>query len=156
MAGAPGDVWAAAQVASCKGRSADELLALWGQHAPTLEGLLSGPHGGMASAAVMDVHCHEADLRHALGLAADLPYEFLAWCGASMRERLADQVAEAGLPAVAVEAPDFEWFRGRLGRRTEAEVSSYGWSRDPAPYLDLFFIFGRAAQPLGEAARGGA
>jgi hypothetical protein len=127
-----------------------ELLALWAEHAPALEGLLSSPHGAAASAAVMDVHCHEADLRHASGLAADLPADFLAWAGAAMRERFATQVAEAGLAAVEVSADDFEWFRGRLGRRTAAEVSAYGWSADPASYLDLFFIFGRAAQPLGE------
>lgn len=150
MAGAPGDAWTAAQVQRGANLAERDLLSLWGEHAPVLEGLLSSPHGGAASAAVMDVHCHEADLRHAFGLAADLPSDFLAWAGAAMRERFTSQVAEAGLAPVDVSADDFEWFRGRLGRRTAAEVSAYGWSADPAPYLDLFFIFGRAAQPLGE------
>ncbi|MDO8403154.1 MAG: maleylpyruvate isomerase family mycothiol-dependent enzyme [Pseudomonas sp.] len=151
MAGAPGDEWTAAQVARGRGQSADALVPLWAQHAPTLEALLSGPNGAMASAAVMDIHCHEADVRHALGLAAELPTEFLAWAGAAMRDRLAQQVAEADLPPVSVQASDFEWFRGRLGRRTAQEVSAYSWSADPAAYLDLFFIFGRATRPLGEA-----
>ena len=153
MTGAPGDAWTAAQVARGAGRADAELLATWAEHAPALEGLLSSPHGAAVSAAVMDVHCHEADLRHALGLAAELPADFLAWAAAAMRDRLAAQVAEAGLPAVEVAADDFEWFRGRLGRRTEAEVRTYGWSADPGPYLDLFFIFGRAQQSMGERLR---
>ena len=92
-------------------------------------------------------------MRHALGLAADLPGEFLAWAGESMRNRLAQQVADAGLPQVSVGASDFEWFRGRLGRRTEAEVAAYSWSAEPAAYFDLFFIFGRAAHSLSEVER---
>lgn len=151
MAGAPGDDWTAAQVARGREQSAQALVALWQEHAPALEALLSGPHGGKVSAAVMDIHCHEADLRHALGLPAELPGEFLAWAGGAMRDRLAQQVAEAGLPEVSVQASEYEWFRGRLGRRTEAEVSAYSWSADPAAYLDLFFIFGRATRSLGEA-----
>jgi uncharacterized protein (TIGR03083 family) len=153
MAGAPGDDWTAAQVERGRGRAEGDLLALWAEHAPRMEGLLSSPHGAMASAAVMDVHCHEADLRHALGLAAELPADFLGWAGATMRERFATQVIEAGLPAVEIGAGDFEWFRGRLGRRTEAEVCAYSWSADPGPYLDLFFLFGRAQRSLGEAPR---
>jgi len=153
MAGAPGDAWTAAQVDRGRGQSAAALVESWAQHAPALEELLSGPNGGMASAAVMDIHCHEADIRHALGLAADLPGGFLAWAGESMRNRFAQQVADTGLPPVSVDASDFEWFRGRLGRRTEAEVGAYSWSADPAAYLDLFFIFGRAAQPLSEVER---
>ena len=153
MAGAPSDAWTAAQVDRGRGRSTGELLALWAEHAPRMEGLLSSPQGAMASAAVLDVHCHEADVRHALGLAADLPADFLVWAGAAMRDRLATQVADAELPAVEVAADDFEWFRGRLGRRTEAEVRACSWSADPEPYLDLFFMFGRAERSLGEVPR---
>jgi len=65
---------------------------------------------------------------------------------------LPPEVAAAGLPPVTVEAADLEWFRGRLGRRTEDEVRGYGWSADPDPYLDTFFIFGRATRSLGEHA----
>ena len=158
MTGAPGDDWTAAQVQRGAGRSVTDLVALWSEHAPTLEDVLSGPHGGRASAAVMDVHCHEADLRHAFGLAADLPADFLTWSAQAMRDRLDTQVAEAGLSAVTIDIDDFVWFRARLGRRTEAEVRGYPWRShgtavDPSPYLDVFFIFGRAAQSLGEAAR---
>jgi hypothetical protein len=102
----------------------------------------------------MDIHTHEADLRHALGLPVAVPAEFLAWAGPSMRDGFAEQVAAAGLPPVEVAASDFEWFRARLGRRTVAEVGAYEWSADPAPYLDVFFIFGRASASLGEGSLG--
>lgn len=152
MEGAPGDAWTAAQVARGAGRSIAELVADWSRTGPLVAMVLSTPEGASRSAAVMDVHTHEADLRHALGLPVALPVNFLAWAGPAMREGFAAAVAEAGLPAVTVTAPDFEWFRGRLGRRTEAEVAAFEWSSDPAPYLDAFFIFGRAAAPLGEGA----
>ncbi|MDO8361468.1 MAG: maleylpyruvate isomerase family mycothiol-dependent enzyme [Actinomycetota bacterium] len=155
MAGAPGDAWTAAQVARGAGGTISELLAGWAQHGPALEGFLSGPGGGMAAAAAMDVHCHEADLRHALGLPSAPPAEFLAWAGPSMRDRFEAQVAEAGLRPLALEISDLEWFRGRLGRRTEAEVAAYPWPVAAEPYLDLFFIFGRAATSLGETGQSG-
>jgi hypothetical protein len=53
MAGAPGDAWTAAQVARGASVSDGDLLALWAEHAPVLEGLLSSPHGASASAAVL-------------------------------------------------------------------------------------------------------
>lgn len=150
MAGAPGDAWTDAQVQRGRSVTESDLIAQWAQHGPVLEGLLSSPHGAAASAAVMDVHCHEADVLHALGRDNTPPAEFLAWAGGAMRDRFVAQVAEAGLAPVEVTIDDREWFRARLGRRTEAEVRAYPWSADPSPYLDLFFIFGRAATPLGE------
>ena len=150
MEGAPGEAWTAAQVARGAGRTLGEMVAEWEQTGPLIEGFLSSPAGETASAAVMDVHTHEADLRLALGLPVAVPAEFLAWAGPSLRDGFALAVAEAGLPAVEVTASDFEWFRGRLGRRTAEEVAAYGWSSDSAPYLETFFVFGRAETPLGE------
>lgn len=150
MAGAPGTEWTAAQVARGAGKTIGEMLAEWETTGAMLAGFLSSPAGAAAGAAVMDVHAHEADLRHALGLPAALSGEFLAWAGEEMRQGFADGCTAAGLPAVHVDASDFEWFRGRLGRRTESEVMAYGWAADPAAYLDEFFIFGCAAASLGE------
>lgn len=154
MDGAPGEAWTAAQVARGAGRTLAELVADWEQTGPLIEGFLSSPAGPAAAAAVMDIHTHEADLRLALGLPAVVPSEFLAWAGPSMRNGFAERVAAAGLPPVEVAASDFEWFRARLGRRTVAEVRSFAWSVDPAPYLDAFFIFGRATTSLGESSLG--
>ncbi len=150
MAGAPGEAWTEAQVARGRDRTLPELLADWEQFGAMLEGFLSSPAGAAASAAVIDVHTHEADLRHALGLPLAIPAEFGAWVVDEMRNGFYNAVAEAGLPAVTVNASDSEWFRARVGRRTAAEVRAYDWSLDPAPYLDTFFHFGPTEQSLGE------
>ncbi len=150
MAGAPGEEWTAAQVARGRDRTLRELLAEWAKFGPMLEGFLSSPDGVPAAAAVIDVHTHEADLRHALGLPMVVPADFLSWAVDRLRDGFHDAVAKAGLPPVSLIASDTEWFRARLGRRTVAEVSGYDWSLDPMPYLDAFFVFGRAAESLGE------
>ena len=152
MEGAPGEAWTAAQVARGVGRTLAEMVADWETTGPMIEGFLSSPAGESAAAAVIDIHTHEADLRSALGVAVVVPDEVLSWAASRLRSGFAEQVAEAGLPPVEVTATDFEWFRGRLGRRTEAEVCEYGWSMEPTPYLDSFFTFGRAASSLGEHA----
>jgi uncharacterized protein (TIGR03083 family) len=152
MEGAPGDAWTAAQIERGAGRSIDDLVAQWTANAPMLESFFSSPAGSNSLAGVFDVHCHEADLRHALGLPIDIPADFLAWAAASMRTGFGDAVLQAGLEAVQLEIGDLEWFRGRLGRRTGDEVRAYPWPRDPEPYLDTFFVFGPAARALGEAA----
>lgn len=152
MVGAPGDVWTAAQVVRGKERSLDDLLTQWTTLAPLVEAVFSSPEGAPMLNGVFDVHTHEADLRNAFGMSADVPADFLGWAAAMFRSGFSSAVAAAGLPAVEVEASDFEWFRGRLGRRTVDEVCAYGWSADPTPYLDTFFIFGRATQSLGERA----
>jgi uncharacterized protein (TIGR03083 family) len=150
MVGAPGDDWTAAQVARGRSRSLTELLSGWQERAPTVEAVFSSPDGAPMLAGVIDVHTHEADLRHALGLPVDVPADFLAWAGTRFRDGFASQVTAAGLPPVDLSLSDLEWFRGRLGRRTEAEVRAYPWPADPSPYVHLFFVFGRAAQSLGE------
>jgi uncharacterized protein (TIGR03083 family) len=152
MAGAPGEAWTAAQVERNRDRSIADMVAEWNDTGPLMEAFLSSPNGTMAGAAVFDIHTHEADLRHALGLPLVVPDEFLGWATERFRTGFAEGVAAAGLPPVHVDAPDVEWFRGRLGRRTVAEVCAYGWSADPAPYLDTWFVFGRAERSLGEHA----
>ena len=156
MEGAPGEAWTAAQVARGAGRTIAEMVEEWETTGPLIEGFLSSPAGEAAAAAVMDIHTHEADVRQALNLPAGVPEEFLAWAGATLRRSFAEQVAAAGLPPVEVTASDFEWFRGRLGRRTVGEVRAYGWPADAEPYLDTFFIFGRATASLGDASLGDA
>ena len=150
MDGAPGEAWTEAQVARGRDRSLDEILADWEKFGSMLEGFLSSPAGGPASAAVMDVHTHEADIRHALGMPIALPSDFLAWAIDGLRDGFYKSVGEAGLPPVRMNAPDAEWFRARLGRRTEEQVRAYDWSIDPTPYLDTFFIFGPTQQESGE------
>lgn len=141
--------WTAAQVERCAGKTVAEVIEEWAGAAPGFESFLSSPAGSNASAAVMDVHCHETDVRAALGLGPAIPDDVLVWAGESMRTGFNAQVAAAGLPQITLDASDFELFRGRLGRRTRDEVTAFGWSADPAPYLDIFFIFGPTDHPVG-------
>ena len=149
MEGVATEPWTAAQVERGQRKSISELIDQWNAGAEGFEGFLSSPDGAKGGAALMDVHAHETDVRTALGLAPALPDEFLAWSSERMRTMFDSQVAAADLPPVTIDVSDFELFRGRLGRRTRDEVSAYGWSADPAPYLDIFFIFGPTAEPVG-------
>jgi uncharacterized protein (TIGR03083 family) len=152
MAGAPGDEWTAAQVDRSADRTIAEMIEQWEADAIGVEAFFSSPAGAAMGAGVYDVHCHEADLRNALGLPFQMPGEFLGWAADGMRGGFHEAVAAEGLAPVDLQIPDAEWYRGRLGRRTEAEVRAYPWPVDPTPYLDVFFVFGRAEQSLGERA----
>lgn len=115
------------------------------------EGFLSSPAGAQMNAPVFDVCTHEADLRQALGLPVEYPVDMVEFSAEQMLAGFAEQVADAGLPAVEVSGPPFEVFRGRLGRRTAEEVAALEWSSSPEAYLDSWFIFGRRAESLSEA-----
>ena len=149
MDGAATDPWTAAQVERGRDKPIGQMIDEWAAGAGGFEGFLSSPDGAKAGAAVMDVHAHETDLRSALGLEPALPEEFLGWSADRLRRAFDGAVAEAGLAPVSIDVSDFELFRGRLGRRTRDEVAACAWSADPAPYLDIFFIFGPAAAPVG-------
>jgi uncharacterized protein (TIGR03083 family) len=152
MAGAPGEAWTAAQVERSRGRSVADLLSQWEEDGAVLDGIFSGANGGMLAAGIFDVHTHEADLRQALGLSLEVPADFLEWACPQLRDGFFERVRDSDLPEVQLELPFVEWFRGRFGRRTAGEVCAYAWSSDPAPYLDSFFIFGRAESSLHEVA----
>lgn len=147
--GAATDPWTAAQVDRAREKSVAQLIDEWAGEAPGFEQFLSSPEGGQAGAAAIDVHAHETDLRSALGLSPDLSDEVVEWLGTSMRTGFYGQVTAAGLPPVTIDMSDFEMFRARLGRRTSDQVCAFGWSVDPAPYLDTFFLFGPTDHPVG-------
>jgi uncharacterized protein (TIGR03083 family) len=150
MAGVTTDPWTAAQVERGRVKTTERLLDEWTTGSPMMEGFLSSPAGANSWLAVLDVHTHEADLLHALGRPAEIPADILAWLADRLLDGFLEAAAEAGLPPVTVVAPPFEIVRGRLGRRTADEVRAYEWSTDPAPYLDLFFVFGRRDRSLAE------
>ena len=149
MEGAATAPWTAAQVERGRGKSVSEIIDEWAADASSFESFLSSPAGTKAGSAVVDVHAHETDVRTALGLAPEIPDAVLAWTAGRLREGFDAQVATVGLPPVTIDVADFELFRGRLGRRTRDEVSAFGWSADPAPYLDTFFLFGPTDNPVG-------
>ena len=149
LEGVTTDPWTAAQVERGRGKSVAQVIDEWTSGATAFEQFLSSPDGAQASAAAVDVHAHETDLRSALGLAPELSDEVVAWLGSRMRDDFDGRVAAADLPPVIIDASDFELFRGRLGRRTAEQVCAFGWSADPAPYLDTFFLFGPTDHPVG-------
>jgi Mycothiol maleylpyruvate isomerase N-terminal domain len=150
MEGAATDPWTAAQVERARSKSVSELLDSWAEGAATIEAFLSSPDGMTAMRAVLDIHTHECDLLGALDRPVVLPDEFLEWMHPMMVGGLSEAVAGAGLEPVTVDIGALEIFRARLGRRTVDEVMAYPWSSDPTPYLDVWFLFGRAVQPLHE------
>ncbi len=150
LEGAATDPWTAAQVERGRDKAIATMIDEWAGASAGFEAFLSSPAGVNASAALMDVSCHETDLRTALGLEPALTDEMLAWAASTMREGFDSDIAAAGLPPVTIDVSDFEMFRGRLGRRTSEEVSAFGWSADPAPYLDHFFIFGPTDHDVGK------
>jgi uncharacterized protein (TIGR03083 family) len=152
MDGAPGPAWTGAHVERGRGRAVADILASWAEAGPQLEAFLSSPQGEHASAAVVDVHCHEADLRAALGAPPVAPQEFVDWVGPVLRGSFDDAVARQGLSPVEVAITPYELFRSRLGRRTRDEVRAYAWSSNPEPYLDTWFVFGPAERSIGERA----
>lgn len=146
------DAWTAAQVERNRGRSVAEMIDEWTETAPMIEAFLSTPAGESAFRAVLDIHCHEADLLNALGRPVAVSNEFLAWVAPMLLDDFITAATAQGLPPVVVDAPPIEIFRGRLGRRTADEVCGYSWSLEPQPYLDAWFIFGRAEHSLSESA----
>lgn len=151
MAGATTDPWTAAQVERGRSKSVAQLVEQWSADAGGVEWFLSTPEGAASSwRAVLDIHTHEADLQGALGMPVALPAEVVEWVAAVLLDAFAEGVAAAGLPPVSVAASPLEVFRSRLGRRTADEARALAWSADPEPYLDHWFVFGRADHALGE------
>src|SRR4051794_25264495 len=171
VADAGTDPWTAEQVRRHASTGVTDLLSGWTDDAPVLESFLSSPSGASAARAVVDVNTHEADLRGALGCVVHLPDLFGDWVTAMFAERLIDNAAAAGLPALRFETiegdrvgPDhadvvlrssrYEFFRATLGRRSPEQVLAYDWGRaDGRPYLAHIFVFGPRDTVLIEAAR---
>jgi uncharacterized protein (TIGR03083 family) len=159
------DAWTGAQVAARRSLSSADVLAEWDEYGPRFEALLDAAPFAVAGQALYDAVTHECDLRHALGVPAGPPPELaLAWGwylpardrgGAAPLRFLTEHGEEhaGGAPPVAtVAASRFELFRAATGRRTAAEIASYGWDGPPRPeLLRAAPIFTMRTEPLGEA-----
>jgi DinB family protein len=145
------DSWTQAQVDARTDRSTAELLAEWDEVGLQFETLLAAAPAEIAGQALFDAATHEHDLRNALGApgardsdAVDTGWEWIV--GARTRAGahamcfvVEDGEHESGVGDVVarIEASRFELFRAVAGRRTYAEIASYGWDRDPEPRLLL-------------------
>lgn len=156
--GAGSDPWTAKQVADRKGRSIDELIAEWEQHAPGIEQLLDQiPQVGNALA---DIVTHEQDIAAALGCESGRGSDsydaalqlYLFGIDRVLRKR--------ELPALEVRAGDQQWtlgegepvasvtvdahelFRAVAGRRSPAQIRAWDWQGDPGPSAAALSVLG--------------
>jgi uncharacterized protein (TIGR03083 family) len=108
-----------------------------------------------SSAPLTDLSVHVADLREALGRAADTGSPVSRWGFAAYRSWLHLRLLESGLPALTLRDGEGEWtvgdgppvgsvtaeryelFRMVSGRRSADRITAYDWTTDPAPYLPV-------------------
>lgn len=144
-----------------------EIAVLLDEWASGVEPIIELARAGLIPAPLtIDVITHEQDIRgalHAAHLDDDAALRF-AVTGYSMG--LARRIKQAGLPALRLRDPargfdasagegapaatvssrEFDLFRALGGRRSRAQVAAFDWSGDPAPYLDVFCVFGPLAE----------
>lgn len=162
------DEWTAAQVMRRSELSVPEMVDQWQRISQQVEQTLDQIPPGGAAMMIGDVVTHEHDLRgaahrpgardsDAVWIGLD---RFIKWFG--------KRIKDSGLPSVLVHSGGRDWQAGVLeaevelegepyellraltGRRTQEEIRSLTWSRDPGPYIDLFSTFPPAQATLSE------
>jgi Mycothiol maleylpyruvate isomerase N-terminal domain len=165
MEGLASDAWTQAQVDRRTAASVDQMLAEWDACAPPFEALLADGPAEITGQAIFDAGTHEHDLFNALGITGDRDSDAIGvgweWIVDARTRGNApaicfvtesgEQISGTGDVVARVEATRFEFFRAVAGRRTAAEIASYGWDREPDPVLliaaDFFSI---PSQSIGE------
>jgi len=150
--------WTARQLEERVGRSLDELLDEWAEHAPALGRLLAEMTRVVPP--VVDIVTHEDDIRAALGAPTALDSVGFDYALQAYVMALDYRLRKKQLPALRVRAGDEEWevgegeptitltttpydlFRTLSGRRSEAQVRADDWDGDPAPYIPVLSTFG--------------
>jgi uncharacterized protein (TIGR03083 family) len=164
--GAATEPWTSRQLAERQGRPLSDVLAEWSRRSPELLSMLETP--GQVDAAAFDIVTHEHDLRGALGVAGASDASAVSAVTERVTARVGHLVRTNELPALCLvchdegkntwvcgsgdvavtgTAPTMEWFRALFGRRSAAQILTYAWEGDPAPYFELLNLFG----PLPEA-----
>jgi uncharacterized protein (TIGR03083 family) len=173
LEGYASEAWTADQVARLAHAPLDEVIASWGRALGSFLALPDDPvMGAPARWAFGDAVVHEADIRGAVG-AGRVPPDAVALALKGQVARWRQVVARAGVGtlllrcpdlrdwwlgehgdprAVVVEAPAYEVFRALAGRRSDEQVRSWAWSRDPSPFIaaGLPYPFSWAAEPITE------
>jgi uncharacterized protein (TIGR03083 family) len=164
MDGVASDAWTAAQVDRYRDVPIERMLSEWDEASATVEPMIPD-FGVMAGQAIADVVTHEHDIRHALGDtgARDTDAVLIgsAWCAQWVAKRSAEEGPgplriETDLwshsygdePAHTVALPAFELLRAATGRRSTAQIATYGWSGEPQPQLVVLGIFTPRAEPF--------
>lgn len=148
LSGVPSDEWTEAQVVERAGRSMEELLAEWDEHAPAMEKAL--PEMRVPRPAV-DAQTHEHDIRDALGAPpADFDFSLqLYLLGLDLRLRKNE------LPGLRVVAEDDTWEVGEGEPAATLTTTRYGlfralagrpgpelqWDGDAARFMPMINTF---------------
>lgn len=158
LVGFPDDEWTEGQVRARAGRSVDELLAEWEEHAPAVEAGIARQTGVVSI--VVDAATHEHDVRAVLGEPAVEDSAGFDYALQAFVMGMAYRLKKRGLPALQLRAGDQDWTLGEgdvvatvtapvaelaravSGRRSAAQVRALAWDGDPEPYLPLFGPFG--------------
>lgn len=170
----PGDDHTAAQVEQRRGTPLAGILAEWDEAAAQLAGWTS-TSGSVAEAVaarrmpypmVHDVLTHEADIRGALGAGRPPAAAWDASLAIMLRrpDRLAGYgtltvragthrfTVGSGDPHTTLVVDPYEFWRAQVGRRSHAQMAAWGWSGQPAAYLQAIPVFGPTATDLAELA----
>ena len=168
--GAGSEAWTSRQVVLRRDVPFGDVVAEWQSRTPSLLAMLSTP--GQVDAIAFDICTHEHDLRGTFGLSGPSDASAIAGVTTRVTGRLGHLIENASLPplrlvhdtgdwvcgagtvGVTGAASTMEWFRALFGRRSAAQILTYGWDGDPSPYFDLLNLFGPL--PTADVAEAGA
>lgn len=161
LAGVPDEEFTAGQVARFAGVPVPEMLARWSASAPRFEEALQA---FSIWPAVIDVASHEQDIRGALGLPGarrcaaimqTVP-RLVSWLDLPVPLRIVTEDrgysigAADGEPELTLSTTEFELFRWRMGRRSQAQLAAMDWSADPSAVLGRLTVFSPATSDIVE------
>ncbi len=164
-----GDRWTAAQIASRRGDSLDDLAREWNREAPSFEDGLRLFGYDFGAHYLGDLSQHIGDVHAALGLSPARDDETIAvaldFYLASFEATLDNAAVGAmdvhvgdeswrlgsGNVVASVTAERYEWFRALGGRRTEPEIRALAWTGDVDAVIGLVSRYPMPRQSLGEA-----
>jgi len=162
------DEWTMAQVTARRDLTIAEVVDEWTRRAPEFEEQLAVIGDAVAAQLTADATMHELDVRAALGDSGARDTDGIEIAFGYYGHKVEDRIAEAGLPALAVESESgvttlgagepaatlrttrFEALRAMGGRRSLEQVAAYDWSGDPTPYVALLSSYGCREESLVE------
>jgi uncharacterized protein (TIGR03083 family) len=157
----PDEEFTADQVARFADVPVTEMLERWSASGPRFEEIVQEFR---IWPAVIDVASHEQDIRGALGLAGarecaairQATPRLVSWLDLPVRLRIVTEHREylagagEGEPSLTLSTTEFELFRGRMGRRSVAQLAAMDWSADPSAVLGQLAVFGPTTADIVE------
>jgi uncharacterized protein (TIGR03083 family) len=161
LVGLPDEEFTADQVSRFAGVPVAEMLTRWAACAPQFEQVIQARE---IWPAVIDVASHEQDIRGALGLAGARQCAAISQVAPILASRLDLPLpvkivtergeytvgAAGGEPALTLSTSEYDLFRWRMGRRSQAQLAAMNWSGDPSAILAMLTVFGPATSDIVE------